>query len=322
MQITIALERYDRHFPFFDGTVKPSKGIELVTKQVGQSAPARDGVDRPGRMLQGEFDVAEFSMSTYLMAFDRKLPITAVPIFPRRLFSCGLFFVRADSPLKSPADLKGKRVALRAFQTTLSLLAKGDLKFEYGVPWEEIHWLLEEEEKIAFTPRPGLKIEMLPKGTDVGHLLRDGKADAVIQPHPPDSITQGEVAVRRLFADADAEELRYFKKYGYWPIMHIMAIRNDAVARDPALPRAVMEMYAQGRELASEYFSDPNFSSLAFGRRYFEREREKFGKDIWPNGLAANRANLERFMMYSRDQGLIKGDFAVDDLFEKSVRDT
>ena len=24
-------------------------------------------------------------------------------------------------------------------------------------------------------------------------------------------------------------------------------------------------------------------------------------------------------MMYSRDQGLIKGDFAVDDLFEKSV---
>jgi hypothetical protein len=26
--------------------------------------------------------------------------------------------------------------------------------------------------------------------------------------------------------------------------------------------------------------------------------------------------------MYSRDQGLIKGDFAVDDLFAPSVRDT
>jgi len=106
MPLTIALERYDRHFPFFDGTVKPPKGIELDVKQVGQSAPARDGVDRHGRMLKGEFDVAEFSMSTYLMAIDRKLPITAVPIFPRRLFSCGLFFVRADSPLQSPADPK------------------------------------------------------------------------------------------------------------------------------------------------------------------------------------------------------------------------
>jgi 4,5-dihydroxyphthalate decarboxylase len=233
-----------------------------------------------------------------------------------------LFFVRADSPIRTPAEFKGKRVAIRAFQTTLSLLAKGDLKFEYGVPWEEIHWLLEDEEKIAFTPKAGIKIENLPKGTDVGHLLRDGKADAVIQPHPPDSIMLGEVPVRRLFEDTDAEELRYFKKYGYWPIMHIMAIRNDAVARDPALPRAVMDMYAQARALAAEYYSDPNWSSLAFGRRYFEREKSMFGGDVWPVGLAANAKNLERFIMYSRDQGLIKGDFAVGDLFETSVQDT
>ena len=92
MQLTIALERYDRHFPFFDGTVKPPKGIELKIMQVGQSSAARDGIDRHGRMLKGEFDVAEFSMSTYLMAIDRGLPITGVPIFPRRLFSCRAVF--------------------------------------------------------------------------------------------------------------------------------------------------------------------------------------------------------------------------------------
>jgi 4,5-dihydroxyphthalate decarboxylase len=322
MQYTIALDRYDRHFPFFDGTVKPVNGVTLRAMQVGQSFPARDGLDRHGRMLKGEFDIAEFSMSTYLMAIDRKLPITGIPVFPRRLFSSGLFFVHRDSPLQTPADLKGKRVAIRSFQTTLSLLAKGDLKFEYGVPWEEIHWLLEDDEKIAFEPGAGVKIEMLPKGTDVGHLLRDGKADAVIQPHPPDSIMQGEVPVRRLFADADAEELRYFNKYGYFPIMHILAIKSELAAREPELPRAVMAMYAQARALADDYFTDPNWSSLAFGRRYYESERKKFGKDIWPAGLAVNRKNLERFVMYSRDQGLIKGEFAIDDLFAESVRDT
>ena len=83
-----------------------------------------------------------------------------------------------------------------------------------------------------------------------------------------------------------------------------------------------MEMYADARKIADDYFSDPNWSSLAFGRRYFEREQAMFGKNIWPTGLKANRANLERFIKYSRDQGLIKGDFAVDDLFAPSARDT
>jgi 4,5-dihydroxyphthalate decarboxylase len=321
VEISIALERYDRHFPFFDGTAKPRNGVNLKVFQVGQSAPARDGIDRHGRMLKGEFDVAEFSMSTYLMAIDRNLPITGVPVFPRRLFSAGLFFVRADSELHSPADLKGKRVAIRSFQTTLSMLAKGDLKFEYGVPWEDIHWLLEEEEKIAFTPRPGLKIEPLPRGTDVGHLLRDRKVDAVIQPHPPHSMMSGEVPIRRLFADPDAEELRYFKKYDF-PIMHILAIKKDLAGRETSLPGTLMAMFADARAIAEDYFSDPNWSSLAFGRRYFEREKALFGRDIWPSGLKANRKNLERFVMYSRDQGLIRGDFAVDDLFAPSARET
>ncbi len=144
----------------------------------------------------------------------------------------------------------------------------------------------------------------------------------MIQPHPPNSIMLGAVPVRRLFSDPDAEELRYYKKYGYWPIMHILAIRNEVVARDPEIPLALMDMYAQARAIAQEYFSDPNWSSLAFGRRYFEREKLLFGGDIWPAGLASNRRNLERFIMYSRDQGLIERDFAVDDLFAPAVRGT
>ena len=202
MDLTIALERYDRHFPFFDGTVRPPPGINLKVLQVGQSAPARDGSDRHGRMLNGEFDLAEFSMSTYLMALDRNLPLTGVPVFPapaiqRRPVLCASGLALCNSPV----DLKGKRVAIRSFQTTLSMLAKGDLKFEYNVPWEDIHWLVEDEEKIAFEPKPGITIETLPQGTDAGLLLKDGKVDAVVQPHPPHSITSGELPIRRLFAD-------------------------------------------------------------------------------------------------------------------------
>ena len=46
LTLTIALERYDRHMPFFDGTVKPPAGITLKALQVGQSNVLRDGIGR------------------------------------------------------------------------------------------------------------------------------------------------------------------------------------------------------------------------------------------------------------------------------------
>jgi 4,5-dihydroxyphthalate decarboxylase len=109
-RLSIGIERYDRHFPFFDGTVTPPDGVELDVFQVGQSSMLRDGTDRHERMIHGEeFDIAEFSMSTYLMAKGRNLPITGIPVFPRRLFSQSQMWVHPDSNLWEPKDLVGKK---------------------------------------------------------------------------------------------------------------------------------------------------------------------------------------------------------------------
>ena len=189
MELSLALDRYDRHFPFFDGTVRPPPGVTLKALQVGQTVELRDGQARHERMLHGrEFDICEFSMSSYLMAIDRNMEITGIPVFPRRLFSAGLFYVHEDSQIRTPNDLVGRRVALNSFQTTLSLLAKGDLKFEYGVPWESITWLVVANEKVPFEMKPGVKLQSLPSGSDLGRLLESGEIDAVITPHPPRSI--------------------------------------------------------------------------------------------------------------------------------------
>src|SRR5262245_26810242 len=83
-KLTIALSHYDRHVPFFDGTVQP-EGVDLNVLIVGQSDVQRDGEERHERMLQkGEFDIAELSLSSYLMAKSRGMPFSAIPVFPRR----------------------------------------------------------------------------------------------------------------------------------------------------------------------------------------------------------------------------------------------
>ena len=87
LELTMALSHYDRHIPFFDGSVR-AEGVDLKVLQVGQSEPLKHGRDRHERMLQkAEFDICELSLSSYLMARSRALPFTAIPVFPRRLFS-------------------------------------------------------------------------------------------------------------------------------------------------------------------------------------------------------------------------------------------
>ena len=89
-----------------------------------------------------EFDICELSLSSYLMAKSRGMPFTAIPVFPRRLFSLSQMWVNVRAGIKFPKDLIGRKVGLSTFQTTLSVLAKGDLQSEYGVPWRRIQWVV------------------------------------------------------------------------------------------------------------------------------------------------------------------------------------
>jgi 4,5-dihydroxyphthalate decarboxylase len=322
LKISIGIERYDRHFPFYDGTVPVPDGIDLDVFQVGQSVTLRDGTDRHGRMLAGEFDVAEFSMSSYLMAKGRGMPIAGIPVFPRRLFSQSQMWVHPNSNLWHPRDLIGKKVALSSFQTTLSLLAKGDLKFYYDTPWEEIHWILTADEKVKFKVKDGVKVDFIGNRADLGRALENREVDAFFLPHPPHSVVSGKTAARRLFADCRAEEASYYEKVGDFPIMHVIAIRQAVVDKHPWVPLAVFKMFNDAKEIAESYFEDPNWSRLAWGRSYFEQEQKAFGRDPWENGFRRNRENIERLIKYSYDQNLIESVYEPEALFCRETLET
>src|SRR3970282_1506809 len=174
-RLTLALSHYDRHVPFFDGTVR-AEGLDLKVLIVGQSDRQRDGEDRHERMLQkGEVDAAGLSLASYLMAKSRGMPFTAIPVFPRRLFSLSQMWVNTDAGIQAPQDLIGKKVGLHSFQNTLASLAKGDLQSEFDVPWRKIHWLLSKKDNIAFEPEHGVKIEQLSESANAGDLLEKGE---------------------------------------------------------------------------------------------------------------------------------------------------
>lgn len=316
VKLSMALSHYDRHIPFFDGSVQ-TEGIDLTVLEVGQSNPLKHGQDRHERMLQkGEFDICELSLSSYLMAKSRGMPFTAIPVFPRRLFSLSQMWVNVDAGINSPQDLPGQRVGLRTFQTTLSVLAKGDLQSEYNVPWREMAWIVSKEEAVPFTPKEGVSVKLAPRGKTLGAMLEEGEIAALMVPHPPLQALRGSRKIRRLFADPKREEIKYFQKNGYYPIMHVVAFKDGLLAKSPWVAQTIMAAFAKAKEASLEYYDDPNWSRFVWGRHLFEEERKIFGQDPWPHGVKKNRANLERFIGYSLDQGLIEKKLAVEELFD------
>jgi 4,5-dihydroxyphthalate decarboxylase len=325
MDLTLAIGRYDRHVPFFNGTVQGPRGLTLKPLEVGESARHRDGGERHGRMLQEHaFDIAELSLSSFIMALARNpdLPLIGVPIFPRRLFSMGQIYVGVASGIAKPADLIGRKVGLHSFQTTLSVLAKGDLKLEYGLPWEQVHWVCMRPEIVPVELGGDVKVDTLPPGSDLGAMLCAGEIEALISPYPPRSLLARPDRYRRLFADIRAEEVRYFRKYGFYPIMHLIVMKYELAERFPELPHALLRMFDDAKKLAYEYYDDPNYSLLIDARLLYERQRADFGGDPWPHGFGANRKNLEQFIRYSYDQRLIPEPFPPERLFHPATHRT
>jgi 4,5-dihydroxyphthalate decarboxylase len=321
-ELTLAINRYDRHYPFFDGTVRFPDGIPIRPLEVGESTILRDGTDRHARMLKHRaFDIAEMSMSSFIMAIakDPDLSLIGVPIFPRRFFSMGQVYVSAKSDIKVPKDLIGRRVGLHSFQTTLSLLAKGDLKFGYDVPWEEMRWICMRSEIVSIDMPANVRIDALPEGRDIGSMLCDGEIDALISPHPRKSMLARPGDYRRLFPDVHAEEVRYFKKHGFFPIMHVIVLKRELVDEFPELPRELLRMFDEAKELAYAYYNDPNYLLMADVRLLYEQQRSDFGADPWRNGFRANYKNVEQLIAYSQDQKLIHEPFPPERLFHPST---
>lgn len=327
MDITIALERYERHVPFFTGELEVPEGINLKPLEIGETRMRRDGYDRHHRMLRDlEFDICEMSLGSYVLGLSRDpdFGMVGVPVFPRRYFSMSQIYVNAAAGIESPSDLVGRNVGITAFQVTLSVLAKGDLKRDYGVAWQDVNWHCMRPEQLAIEFPDGVSVRRIPEDDDIGEMLVRGEIDALICPQRPERTNRALAAaggkVRRLFSDPMAEDERYYRKYGYFPVMHLLAVRRDVADRVPQLAPALIEMWEEAKRIAYDYYEDPAYPLLAWGWNTYQEQQNRLAADVWPSGLSANRENLQMFLDACDDQGLMERPITVDDMFLESVR--
>ena len=305
-RIKLALGSYDRHGPLLEGAIDhPLFDFEFL------EVDPRQG--RHERFLQHfEFDACELSFSSYVVAMDQGVPVHAVPVFPRRLFSQSQMYKNVKSGISNPQDLAGKRIGLSSYQNTLGVRAKGDLSHFYGVPWKSVTWVAAGEDVVRVELPKDVKLERAKNMAEIEHGFVQGTIHALFVSRLPSPFLDGDPNVGRFFADPSVEEERYLKEEGYFPIMHVLAFKRE---RYPELPAALFQLFERARRKARERWNDPNWSMLLWGRQEVERQAKVCNFDPWQNGLESNRKNIERFALYSYEQGLSRRQWKPEELF-------
>jgi len=93
-----------------------------------------------------EFDVCELAPTTYIIARAHGAPFVALPIILSRAFHHGGLLVRPDAGIKTPKDLEGKKVGVRAYSVTTGVWTRGILIDDYGLDSSKVTWVVDDEE--------------------------------------------------------------------------------------------------------------------------------------------------------------------------------
>ncbi len=322
-KLSIAVTSNPRTQPVIDGRAAP-EGIDLAVNVLDPgSIFAR-------QLRAAEFDIAEMSMASLLMALDSgDARFIGIPVFTTKRFFHTNILVRRDAGIESPADLKGKRVGVPEYQQTAAVWIRGFLQSEFSVTPHDLEFWMERTPdqsnvNTAFAAPPGVTVHHVPPEKSLGSMMVSGELQACLiyyGGHPGERSTEnlvGHPDIKRLFSDRAAEGARYYQKSGIYPVNHGMIIRRDIVHENSRIAASVLKAFSRASAIADrermEHVANHFDAGLLPGRA-----RGGLETPLFEHGIKANRKTIEAIATYACDQGLTSRVFAVDEIFAEGT---
>lgn len=320
-RITLGSPPNPRNRALIDGLVAID-GYEI--EHIGSYSPGEFHY----RFVQGEYDVAEMSAATFLRTKEKGRRFVALPVFfqrgprQRNIFYC-------EGKLKHPGELKGRKIGCFRYGATAVSWARGFLLDEYGLKTADAGWFVSGREVYIGNELP-VKVERLdpppPFGQEkaqLAELVSKGSLGAALV--PGDSGFRGIFGggsvpkemgkfpgVKPLFDDTD-EIVRYVKRTGIYPIIHLMAMKEESAERYPDLPAKLIEAFREAGKLATKYLTPEEIIGYA-------KEREVLGEDPYAYVLGeTEKRSLRALNRYQIEQGLMKKELSLESLFVREA---
>jgi 4,5-dihydroxyphthalate decarboxylase len=258
------------------------------------------------------------SLSSYtILRSEGDTRFVAIPVFPSRVFRHSAVYLRADSKIETPQELKGKRIGVGDYQMTAAVWVRGFLADDYGVRPEDIHWVIGRPVR-TIKPPEGLACEFMRPDTTLEAMLERGEIDALVSVMIPPTLG---TTVRRLFADPRKVERDYYQRTRIFPIMHTFVLKTRLYEQNPWLAANFYRAFCRARDIAYSwmYDTDALTVSLPWVIDEVETTRKIFGPQIWDYSIEGSRPTLDALVRHLDAQKLTRRKMSVEELFVPNI---
>jgi 4,5-dihydroxyphthalate decarboxylase len=269
---------------------------------------------------QVEFDVCELAPTTYIIARAYGSPFKALPIFVLRRFHHAGLLVRPDANIKTPKDLEGKHVGVRAYSVTTGVWTRSVLIEEFGVDNSKINWVVDDEEHVTALKLPS-NVRHCAPGSSLADMMAAGELQAGFHANagigrkgaPTGGWKTVEADYPDLFPNAAELEADYFKRTGIYPMHGTIVVKDSVLAEHPWVAQSLYKAFDQAKQDWLKKL-DAGEATSASDKRY-QGLRPLVGHDPLPYGIEPNIRTIEALERTAYAQGLTPKRMSIDDLF-------
>jgi 4,5-dihydroxyphthalate decarboxylase len=267
-----------------------------------------------------EFDVCELAPTTYLIARAYGAPFVALPVFVVRRFHHGGLLVRPDAGIKTPKDLEGKKVGVRAYSVTTGVWTRQVLIDEFGLDSSKVTWVVDDEEHVTQLKLPP-NVVHAPANSSLSEMMEKGELAAGFAAAagigrtgaPTGGWQEVEADYPDLLPNAAELETEYYARTGVYPMHGTIVVKDSVLAEHPWIARSLFDAFTQAKQ---EWLArlDAGEATSASDRKYIEL-RKIVGHDPLPYGLAENLKTIQALEATAFRQGLTPRRMSIDELF-------
>lgn len=279
-ELKAVMESYPHVLPIKDGRVTSDKVHFNFTEFKFAHQAFDDQVENQ------TYDVCEMAIGTFFQALDYNKPLKLLPFVCMASFHHGSIWYDPEKGVVKPEELRGARIAVKAYTQTTGLWCRGALEEQYDIKPDEITWVTTEAPHVAGYENPPYVIRA-EEGLKPIDLVHNGDCKAVIMTPRAAKGT----GLKSVISNADEAAEVWFKRHNAIPINHMVTVTEDLINSDPEAVQEVYDMLKKSYNISG--CTDPAIQI----------------------GIDATWKTLEVCMDYALSQNLISRKFSKEEIF-------